>query len=103
MISKGSLHRPPLLFIPEALCLKNARASADNAYFISHLAQPHISYPAKQVPGDLDNGFVGHHPATILFVQHCHSRILAYDRPTALHNGRPQVFIASVSDPRSEE
>jgi len=65
-IGKGFLHRSPLLFIPEALCLKNAYASAYNAYFIFHLVCPHIFYSAKQVPGDFDYSLIGVHFCTVL-------------------------------------
>jgi len=61
MIGKGFLHRLPLPFIPEARCLKNAYASAYNAYFIFHLVQPHISYSAKQVSGYFDDRLIRNH------------------------------------------
>jgi hypothetical protein len=68
MIGKGFLHRLPLQFIPEVPCLKNAYASADNAYFIFHLRHPHISYSTKQVPGYFDDCFIGYHHGTVFFI-----------------------------------
>jgi hypothetical protein len=68
IIGKGFHHWLPLQFIPEALCLKNAYASAYNAYFIFHIGHPHISYSTKQVPGYFYDCLIGYHHGTVSFV-----------------------------------
>ena len=68
MIGKGFLNRLPLQFIPEAQCLKNAYASADNTYFIFHLRHPYISYSTKQMPCYFDDSLIGYHHRTVFLV-----------------------------------